>query len=442
MCLSSGASSGVRSVPARTVARIVRRGAPPRGLSHVRRTSASSSHDTAPLDGEDDRPGFYQPGAEPAGRWRVAKLTFRMPDWSGDGDPVIVGAGDAMGDWDPELGLELRGCVRDPSGDPDLWCGFCKLPAGATGEYKVVVRRDDAVDQWMPDEGEIPTDEGWTVDATARDVLDATARDILDAIAAVSLTSSGAPVGCRRRHPPVRDRQARARSRRRHRRSRRARRLPRRRLPGRPGQPRPDPARQRERGPPSRRRRRPRHRRVPRHRAPRTRRTPRRRRRTPALGYWKPESGAKMTWSEGDAWTTAVKFDAFSIFGALDASSPAAWLDFKLVRVDERTGAARWLDGDDYRVRRVDAADASALINRWLSGEHCVADLGVAAPDGEFAEMESPEGTKEWVDRVSVEIVGAGAALAVVGDVKPAFAPTKRRVPSPSWVPSPRRRSR
>ena len=93
MCLSSGASSGVCSAPARTVTRIVRRGAPSRGFSHVRRTSASSSHDTAPLDGEDDRPGFYQPGAEPSGRWRVAKLTFRMPDWSGDGDPVIVGAG-------------------------------------------------------------------------------------------------------------------------------------------------------------------------------------------------------------------------------------------------------------------------------------------------------------------------------------------------------------
>jgi len=88
-------------------------------------------------------------------------------------------------------------------------------------------------------------------------------------------------VGSRRRHPPVRDRQARSRSRRRHRRSRRARRLPRRRLPGRPGQSCSDPARQRERGPPSRRRRRPRHRRVPRHRAPRTRRTPRRRRRVP-----------------------------------------------------------------------------------------------------------------------------------------------------------------
>ena len=441
MCLSSGASSGVRSAPARTVTRIVRRGAPSRGFSHVRRTSASSSHDTAPLDGEDDRPGFYQPGAEPSGRWRVAKLTFRMPDWSGDGDPVIVGAGDAMGDWDPELGLELRGCVRDPSGDPDLWCGFCKLPAGATGEYKVVVRRDDAVDQWMPDEGEIPADEGWTVDATARDVLDPTARDVLDATAPVSLTSSGALAlddDTLRSEIAKLDREvadgiddlaARGVS---------------------LAAAFPDALANR----------------VP---TPRVsvnevlppegddvlatvvfRATAHLEHgerlvvvgASPSLGYWKPESGAKMTWSEGDAWTTAVRFDAFSIFGALDASSPAAWLDFKLVRVDERTGAARWLDGDDYRARRVDAADASALLNRWLSGEHCAVDLGVAVSNGEFAEMESPGGAKEWVDGVSVELSARAPRSPSSATSSPRSPPRKRRVPSPSWVPSPRRRSR
>ena len=75
----------------------------------------------------------------------------------------------------------------------------------------------------------------------------------------------------------------------------------------------------------------------------------------PELGYWRPkDSAATMAWSEGDRWTAAVKFDAFAVFGAVDATSAAGWLDFKLVIVDDaRDGAETWLDGDNFRVRRL-----------------------------------------------------------------------------------------
>jgi len=39
--------------------------------------------------------------------WRVIKVAFRMPGWQGDGKPVLVGSGDLLGDWDPELGLKV-----------------------------------------------------------------------------------------------------------------------------------------------------------------------------------------------------------------------------------------------------------------------------------------------------------------------------------------------
>ena len=35
------------------------------------------------------------------------------------------------------------------AGAPDAWTGLVKLPAGAEGEYKVVIRARDAVDRWL-----------------------------------------------------------------------------------------------------------------------------------------------------------------------------------------------------------------------------------------------------------------------------------------------------
>ena len=71
-----------------------------------------------------------------------------------------MGSAPALGDWDPDVGLELRGCQRDPSGAPDAWTGLVKLPAGAEGEYKVVIRASDQVDRWSPDDNALlPTDD-------------------------------------------------------------------------------------------------------------------------------------------------------------------------------------------------------------------------------------------------------------------------------------------
>ena len=75
-----------------------------------------------------------------------------MPGWTGEGRALVVGSAPALGDWDPDVGLELRGCQRDPSGAPDAWTGLVKLPAGAEGEYKVVIRASDQVDRWSPDD--------------------------------------------------------------------------------------------------------------------------------------------------------------------------------------------------------------------------------------------------------------------------------------------------
>ena len=103
--------------------------------------------------------------------------------------------------------------------------------------------------------------------------------------------------------------------------------------------------------------------------------------------------------------------------------APAAWLDFKLARVDERARRRGEVsDGDDYRARRVDAADASAPGQQMAQWEHCAVDLGVAVSNGEFAEMESPGGAKEWVAACPWNYRRGRRLLAVVGDVQPALA--------------------
>ena len=121
----SARPAALRSVPAERPRRAV--------LARV----STSPTDTSPAE-EDGT--FY---------WRVIKVAFRMPGWQGDGQPVLVGSGDLLGDWDPELGLKMKDCIRK-EGTADVWHGFVKVPAVAEGDYKVVITRPNAVDLWMP----------------------------------------------------------------------------------------------------------------------------------------------------------------------------------------------------------------------------------------------------------------------------------------------------
>ena len=73
----------------------------------ARSSSAEAERGTAPTEGD-------APATD-----RVVRLAFSMPDWTGEGEALVVGSAPALGDWDPDAGLELRGCQRDPSGAPD-----------------------------------------------------------------------------------------------------------------------------------------------------------------------------------------------------------------------------------------------------------------------------------------------------------------------------------
>ena len=64
----------------------------------------------------------------------------------------------------------------------------------------------------------------------------------------------------------------------------------------------------------------------------------------PELGGWTAELGAKMTWGEGNVWTTAVDIP---IAPGSDGESPPP-VEFKLVRLNEATGAATWQEGDNF----------------------------------------------------------------------------------------------
>lgn len=57
-----------------------------------------------------------------------------------------------------------------------------------------------------------------------------------------------------------------------------------------------------------------------------------------------PAAGCKMDWGEGDVWSAGLLFNAFSILGAMDDDCEAAWVDFKVVRVNEATGNQTWME--------------------------------------------------------------------------------------------------
>ena len=334
----------------------------------ARSSSAEAERGTAPAEGD-------APSSD-----RVVRLAFTMPGWTGEGRALVVGSAPALGDWDPDVGLEMRGCQRDPSGAPDAWTGLVKLPAGAEGEYKVVIRASDRVDRWSPDDNALlPTD-----DESFFPISDETSETLYDQ------GNDGGTVAVATRRASYEEQS-----------SKLARVsfddvLPRERPDAvlatvvfraeaslRPGQ------RLVVAG------------------------------NCPELGYWRPQdSAATMAWSEGDRWTAAVKFDAFKIFGAVDATSAAAWLDFKPVIVDDaRGGAETWLDGDNFRVRRLPGPDAVAALNDWLAGEHYAATLGAPSADGAGvadlpgAGAGETRAARDWARAISVEIVGAGSAM-------------------------------
>ena len=57
--------------------------------------------------------------------------------------------------------------------------------------------------------------------------------------------------------------------------------------------------------------------------------------------------GAKMTWGEGNVWTTAVDIPIAATAKA-DGERPESPVEFKLVRLNEATGAATWQEGDNF----------------------------------------------------------------------------------------------
>jgi hypothetical protein len=61
-------------------------------------------------------------------------------------------------------GVELRGCSRVP-GEPNNWRCVAAIPADATGEYKVAVKRDHKGELlWVPGRGLItPGLVTWTI---------------------------------------------------------------------------------------------------------------------------------------------------------------------------------------------------------------------------------------------------------------------------------------
>ena len=352
----------------------------------ARSSSAEAERGTAPTEGD-------APATD-----RVVRLAFSMPDWTGEGEALVVGSAPALGDWDPDVGLELRGCQRDPSGAPDAWTGLVKLPAGAEGEYKVVIRARDAVDRWSPDENRIlpvaaslGADEPFQSESYASFSFEARTNDGGENLAVATRRARDGSTSARLARVSFDDV------------------LPREK---------PDAVLA-----------------TVVFRAEASLRVGQRlvvAGNCPELGYWRPkDSAATMAWSEGDRWTAAVKFDAFAVFGAVDATSAAGWLDFKLVIVDDaRDGAETWLDGDNFRVRRLPGPDAVAALNDWLSGEHYAATLGMPSADGAGAEnlpgadANATRASRDWARAVSVEIVGAGSAMTQIPSGAPALPST------------------
>ena len=411
----SARPAALRSVPAERPRREV--------LARV----STSPTDTSPAE-EDGT--FY---------WRVIKVAFRMPGWQGDGQPVLVGSGDLLGDWDPELGLKMKDCIRK-EGTADIWHGFVKVPAVAEGDYKVVITRPNAVDLWMPgDDQTLPAPKpgeprfaGPNPTAPAASTPD----EPKEFIQAYPMPKS-TPVA----DTPVADESGTAANAI----------VPRRVAPKTP-EARADPAALA----------------VPEPEAPKPAlaKAPRgvympisveevipkqgiRKGKILAtvvfrakihvtdreevmvvgsckeLGNWIPEKAVPMVWSDDDVWSAAVKLEAFHVFGGIDDSSPAPWIDFKPVVRNKATGAIRWLDGDNCRLVRFDSDDAVDYMRRWVGGRNVVAEIGTVASD---AVLPLDAASEDWARSVTVEIIGAG----VVGGSKPSPAFEEELVTRPA----------
>ena len=330
---------------------------------------------------------------------RVVQVGFTMPGWRGEGEALLVGAGPLLGDWDPDVGFEVRGCQRDPAGTSEAWLGLVQLPSGASGEFKVVIRTDDKVDQWSPDDdAQIPVGENAkitssTFEADFANVTPQAARGTTGlamptangmSTGTATPTGTAAPTAlATRQHAPSIAK-----------------------LSFEDVLPRSTPSAVLA---------------TVVFRAVASLRVGQRlvvAGNCPTLGYWRPvDSAATMTWSPGNVWTVAVKFDAFAVFGAIDDNSAAAWLDFKLVIVDDNNGGSEtWVDGDNFRVKRLPGSEATATMNEWLGGEHYECGLGAPTTDGASV-VDSPGqtsptvGQRDWLESVTVEIVGAGSFM-------------------------------
>ena len=117
------------------------------------------------------------------------------------------------------------------------------------------------------------------------------------------------------------------------------------------------------------------------------------------LGNWIPEKAVPMVWSDDDVWSAAVKLEAFHVFGGIDDSSPAPWIDFKPVVRNKATGAIRWLDGDNCRLVRFDNDDAVDYMRRWVGGRNVVAEIGTVASD---AVLPLDAASEDWARSLSL----------------------------------------
>ena len=320
------------------------------------------------------------PGETASDSYRVVKLTFPMPrgEWDGiEGVAVVVGAGDLLGDWDPLHGAELHKVIRsdDRPDGCEIWSGFVALPEAAVGDFKVVVRRADRVDLWSPGPDLVlpPLDSLYIPDG-AEDCNDTSSYASMstltndgtfhsNAVSAPALKSKIISVDHVLRGEEVLATVVfRATSKLEVGESLA--------LVG----------------------------------------------SLPELGGWNTERIIPMTWTEGGVWTAAALFDAFSVFGALDENSAAAWVDFKLVKVDHRNGTSNIIcESEKLRVKRL--TDARAPLHAWLSNENFAADVGLACgdPNGVIPTEED----SSWIETVSVEIIGAGCGPENSGAVLP-----------------------
>ena len=359
--------------------------------------------------------------------WRVVKVAFRMPGWQGDGKPVLVGSGDLLGDWDPELGLKVKDCIRK-EGTADTWHGFVKVPAAAEGDYKVVITRPDAVDVWMPDDNQTlpeptPGEPRFKAPAPGAPAA-ATDAEPQQFVQAYPMPKS-TPVA----DAPVADESGTAANTI----------VPRRSAPNKA--PKADDVESESAA----------------LAVPTQPDTPTSLGKAAApkgvympvsvedvcpsqgsskgkimatvvfrakihvtdqeevtmvgsceeLGHWIPEKAAPMVWSEDDIWSAAVKLEAFHVFGGIDDSSPAPWIDFKPVVKNKNTGAVRWLDGDNCRLVRFDNETHSVdFMRQWVGGRNVVAETGYVSGD---TVLPLDAASTDWARSVTVEIIGAGS---------------------------------